>query len=485
MIKETIYLFGSGKIFKELFPIIQKDYSVISVADNNSEKWGDTIEGVQIIDPMEIISASDRIFLTVGWGTCVEIILQLEEMGIDKSRIVLPQFSEATGHLHLTSLDGFYELEDRRELHEYDLLCNKDDSGEGTLLFCNFYSVYPINLIQNIKKRNPTLKISLISCNPEYKSDLGEITEHIYFYKTFAELAEILDLLPYYDVFQTLWIERIWALFYQKLRNKCARLNLFVGGSDFYRANSAKLSFKKRLIEVSDCIGVETETVRKDFLSTYPFMKNRTMFVRYGIEYIEQVPMLSPIEKRYKKYRLKPDKIIITCAHNAIPAQRHLEMIRALNMMSQETKDKAEFVFPMTYGDFSYADDIEAELKKTSMDYHVFRDFMEYRDLAEYISISDIYIHVQTTDSLSTTMLEEMYAGAIAVMGSWLPYDALRERGINFVTVGDISDLTEAVANVIENCSEYKEKYSKNSDLIYEMSSWENMSKEWIKAWTV
>jgi glycosyltransferase involved in cell wall biosynthesis len=311
--------------------------------------------------------------------------------------------------------------------------------------------------------------------------------EHIYCYNTVEELTHILDALPHYRVFQTLWVESIWAFFSKKMRKKCERLNLFIGGSDYYRASPGKLEFKRRLIEVADIIGIETETVRDDFIHTYPEAKDKIAMLRYGLEYIEKEEYMPPLDERFCHWGIPEGKMVFTCAHNAVRAQRHIEMIRALNKMPDSILDKSFFVFPMTYGDSngSYIDEVEKELEQTNLNYKIYREYMDSSEFADLISLSDLYIHVQTTDTLSTTMLEELYKGAVAVMGSWFPYDALEQRGIFYVKVDSIDELTETVTDVVEHYAEYKEKCANNRKIIHEMSSWDNMSKEWMKAWTL
>lgn len=487
MTKERVYLFGAGKKCREMLPILKEQYNIIGIVDNNIDRWNSEFEGLHILEPKKIWGVSEKILITTSWGYFDEIRRQLQKSGIADELIVLAEFSSRENKIHLFPNKQEGAVTSYKDLVDYDLLGGKKDSGEGVLLLCGFYTVYVINLINNIKKRNKDYSISLLTNSLGFKENLREKADHIYYYETNLELDDILEKLPEYNVFQTLWIESIWAMHYQKIRKKCKRLNLFVGGSDLYRAGDKKLKLKKRLIDVSDIIGIETEAIRDDFLKVFPEMRDRVVLFRYGIEYIEQEKFLRPKEVIYKRWGFSSEKLIITCAHNAVPEQQHEKIISALSRMPQNIRDAAVYVFPMTYGnsDESYVDHVETMLKDTGMDYRIIRDFMPYLELAEYISISSIYINVQTTDALSTTILEEMYAGAVAVTGTWLPYMGLREKGIDFVAVDTIDDLTEIVADIITNYSEYKEKFSRNREIIYEMSSWDNMSKEWLKVWSL
>lgn len=108
---------------------------------------------------------------------------------------------------------------------------------------------------------------------------------------------------------------------------------------------------------------------------------------------------------------------------------------------------------------------------------------MKFKEMAMYALVSDIMIHVQRTDQLSSTMLEEMYAGSVVIAGSWLPYQHLREKGIYFLEVNTVSDVTPLLENVVEHLDEYRDKCALNSTLVYANSSWDILSEKWYALW--
>ena len=122
-------------------------------------------------------------------------------------------------------------------------------------------------------------------------------------------------------------------------------------------------------------------------------------------------------------------------------------------------------------------------LSKSGLEFVVFTDFMDFQDMAEYALISDIMLHVQTTDQLSSTMLEEIYAESIVIAGKWLPYSSLHEMGIYFLDVDEIKDITCLLEDVVMNINEYKQRCRGNSDIVWNHSSWNALAPKWHALW--
>ena len=162
-----------------------------------------------------------------------------------------------------------------------------------------------------------------------------------------------------------------------------------------------------------------------------------------------------------------------------------MEIIKALNELSEDIQKQIVCVFPMTYPDVfdSYREEVCNILQKMGFDTVVLKEFMDLYAMSEYALISDIMIHVQTTDQLSSTMLEEMYAGSVVIAGSWLPYKALHEMEIYFLDVDMISDVTAVLEDVVINMGTYKEKCKGNAELVWQHSSWDVLAPKWRVLW--
>ena len=186
-----------------------------------------------------------------------------------------------------------------------------------------------------------------------------------------------------------------------------------------------------------------------------------------------------------EKYHIPLNKIVVTCGHNANSAHQHREIIKALNRLPENIRRQIVCVFPMTYPDIfdSYREEVCNILQKAEFNSVVLTEFMDFCAMAEYALISDIMIHVQTTDQLSSSMLEEMYAGSVVIAGSWLPYKFLHEMGIYFLDVDTISDVTLVLEGVVSNMDIHKEKCKGNAELVWNHSSWDVLAPKWRVLW--
>ena len=174
------------------------------------------------------------------------------------------------------------------------------------------------------------------------------------------------------------------------------------------------------------------------------------------------------------------------CGYNAGEAHQHLQMIRALEAMDASLKSKIFLLFPMTYpkGQDSYIESVKEKLNDSGINYRILTDYRNPKAMAELEMTADMLLTVQKTDQLSSTMLEVLYAGRVVIAGSWLPYGNLREKGMIFWSVDEMDNLTETVAEAVENYQAYKEKCSVNKRIVYELSSWNIAVERWNELWS-
>lgn len=87
-----LILFGSGVYAQRFFALYGMDYPVYAVLDNNSEKWGQEISGIQIYGPQllrRLDPAEYKVLICVKRH--MPIIKQLEEMGVIRYSVFDPQ----------------------------------------------------------------------------------------------------------------------------------------------------------------------------------------------------------------------------------------------------------------------------------------------------------------------------------------------------------------------------------------------------------
>lgn len=364
------------------------------------------------------------------------------------------------------------------------------------LLLCSYESTYVTQLWENIKRCCPGIKLSLLtksSAKYYYQSKIIlEKEEKIYFYRSssvrfWLETEKNLRKLPEFDIIHSLWMEKTWGWHARTLKRKTNYWFCSVGGSDLYR-DSKKLAYKTYQLNIlnhADWFSSENSETKKEFLKTYG-QKYETVphtINRFGVDIFDAIIRRKNSGKQDKHFFNVPtNKIIICCGYNANSAHQHITIIKILKRLPQSMLEKLFFIFPMTYGENpkGYTKKIRDALNELTNNYVILEKFMNTDEMAAVVESTDIMIHVQTTDQMSSTMLAHMFNGNVVIAGSWLPYNSLKERGIYFVNVNKIEELDKVLTDVIENLELYKNKCNENKALVYAMSSWDSCIKEWV-----
>ena len=157
-----------------------------------------------------------------------------------------------------------------------------------------------------------------------------------------------------------------------------------------------------------------------------------------------------------------------------------MKMLDAIEKLPLEILKKFCILIPMTYcGTEEYIDSVRKRANNVINGSVILTRFLSTEEMAEIAAVTDIMVHVQTTDQLSSAMLSHMYCGNVVIAGSWLPYDTLRSKEIEFISIDSISELTKQLEEVISNMEYWKNLCKKNAEIVYKMSSWEYSAKEW------
>ena len=85
---EKIILFGSGNFTKRFIAMYRKEYPIYIVIDNNNEKWGRTIDGIEIKSPEILKNISENEYRII---VCIKkfhsVVKQLDSLGFRNYRI--------------------------------------------------------------------------------------------------------------------------------------------------------------------------------------------------------------------------------------------------------------------------------------------------------------------------------------------------------------------------------------------------------------
>lgn len=256
-------------------------------------------------------------------------------------------------------------------------------------------------------------------------------------------------------------------------------------GSDFYRTSNFIKNIQKLLYKKAHVITFTNPLTKNSFIEYYKDFKNKSYVCRFGLKTLEFIDKNRDINKKELRKYLGYDleKIIVTCGYNSTKEQQHEKIINNLIKLPKEILEKAQFVFPMTYGDIIHKEKIKSILNQTNLDYIVLEEFLYRDDNANIKLASDIMINILETDSFSGSMQEFLYANNIIITGEWLPYEVFDNAGIHYVKIDDINELYLELKKVIDSDIQTFDT-SKNKNIISELSLWSNTIESWLDAYT-
>lgn len=373
----------------------------------------------------------------------------------------------------------------------------KQEKKMKILLLCSFYSGFVTQLFNYVRQYYPQVKYSLLTRQEYVKDYMNEISlrddEEIYGFLTRNQLELKIEIwkLPHFDIIHALWMESFWGWNAIMLKRKASYWWCSIGGSDLYRFSKIPIEYflQKRIIKRVDRFSSENEETREFFYEVYgeKYRKVPHDICRYGVDILESIDKIcgNSAYSRQITDKFPQDKLIILCGTNARVEHNHKEIIKAIQNMDYSCREKCFFVFPMTYpsGCEEYISQIETSIKQVTSSYVILKKYMNVDEMAELAIATDIMIHVQTTDQLSSAMISHMYHGNLVIAGAWLPYESLKKNGVYFRSINSLEDLSDTMDDTVGNMDFYKDKCSHNMNIIHELSSWSAVVKDWYQVY--
>jgi glycosyltransferase involved in cell wall biosynthesis len=270
-------------------------------------------------------------------------------------------------------------------------------------------------------------------------------------------------------------------------KNKQARIVWSYWGSDLYRNNSVALHLIKKFQPIVSCYTFCSSSLINKFVSIYG-EHGSMQYVDFGVTAYDEID--SEQEKTdYKKKNKKifgfpEEKYVVALGYNGGENQQHIKMIHSFRDLDEEIKDKIHLFLHFAYGisNDNYIREVTDEVKKSGCTYTINCDFMDCHEIAKLRTSVDVFVHAQTTDALSSSMLEYIYSGVIVLNASWLVYPDLDTRGIDYIKFDDFEQLTSRITELIQNIETYKKHTNENKSALYKMNSWNAVKERWYKA---
>lgn len=267
---------------------------------------------------------------------------------------------------------------------------------------------------------------------------------------------------------------------------KDARVVVSYWGSDLLRASNLALLTMRPLLKRADVITVETDFVRKRLSELFAGrFDDKVMLATFGTKNAEIMHAFVQSHTREeckKKFGLPADKLCIFCGYNGSRSHRHVEITNLLETLPQEAKDRLCLVFHCGYSlSEDYRSELEALTQDSLLECRLISDFLTGEELAALRMCADVMLNLQPTDSISTSMLETLEAGAIVVKGDWLVYPELEKRGAYLLSIPSMEALPSIICDIAENLDGYREKTRQNRGIVL-MQSWNTVREGWLEA---
>lgn len=295
------------------------------------------------------------------------------------------------------------------------------------------------------------------------------------YYRRYVALKKEVD----FDYIICLFVNPFFLKCAEKIAFKSTKIIPCFIGSDLFRARKLVLNKISRWIKDTESICVCGTEKLNDFYKENILERGADKVIGFGISQIEEIDRIAVREENQKETFLGIDCDYTTIAigYNGSLAMQHNKVLDIIDSIEEIKQKKVCLVLPMTYQKHKlYTKKLKAKLENMGIKYLILEDFLDSRGMARLWLSVDIFIHAQTSDSFSASMLESIYAGCEVINGSWLKYQELDNWGIQYSRFEEFNELTHILKEKIYN---FKRNECKNKALIRERASWENCRKEW------
>ena len=371
------------------------------------------------------------------------------------------------------------------------------------LLVGDANSVHIHGFICAMKKKDPGLiidvfAVKLLKRKPLCADKVYEIKLISWYARFFNKGTRFLSYLPFYfwhkyylKKYDVIFIHYLTPYYYRFVkfykRNTTKLISVF-WGSDLFRIKERDIPKVRKIIELSDVINLTTDEMYKEYCQIFRMTDNKeiTNFM-FGMSVLDDLIELedkimdrqSFISELSSGIDITPKTKIVTIGYNGAPEQQHIKIIE--NLEKKEWEDTL-FIFPITYGGTKkYHMRLEKALKESSLNWILITKFLSNRQVAKLRYVTDVFIQLQPTDALSAATQEHLFAGNRVIVGSWLPYKTLIDKGVVYHTVNFVDEIVVKLEEVLHSGLLPSKIKEKNRKAIAEMSAWSELIEPWMR----
>lgn len=248
-------------------------------------------------------------------------------------------------------------------------------------------------------------------------------------------------------------------------------------GSDFYKRNETQRNKMIPYLNFASKIIFSNPNMKGFFTDFYNNYYSKCHVLATGLDILSKIDQLE-IEDSSKKnlkqeLNINPNKKVITIGYSSHSDNHQVEIIEHIaSRIGKNKLDNLHFVFPLTYGDINYKQQIIASAKKNNFDFTALTTPLSKEQIAKFRLVSEIMIHLRDTDQFSGSFQEYLYTNNVVITGKWLPYQFIVDKGIYLHTLSKLDELSDTLEYILANIDNESEKSYGNKRIIAEISHW-------------
>lgn len=287
-----------------------------------------------------------------------------------------------------------------------------------------------------------------------------------------------------YDLCHIHLVDIVSVVLINRLRKRSKTLVASIWGGDFYRRSPRMMKLQERVYRAVDYITFTTKETMNAFDSYYEGRyHDKLRLCMFGLLAVEELKKLTLTKEECReRLEIPKDAVVVAIGYNRTPQHRHIQILKSLWNLQDKLPRNIFLAFHMAYGrNEEYVRTAKEKFAASGFQGKFFEEYASPRDVAIFRKACDVMIQVQTTDVLSGSMLEHLYAGNVVITGDWLPYGALDELGLTTIKVSEVSEVGRKLLYVLENLKEWQAKNETARENIYEFASWDRNIDSWAR----
>lgn len=261
------------------------------------------------------------------------------------------------------------------------------------------------------------------------------------------------------------------------LKRTTKELIITFWGSDFYKRNKTQRNKMIPYLNFASKIIFSNPNMKGNFTDYYKNYYSKCHVLATGLDILSKIDLLG--NKNLQKKDLKkalnidPKKTVITIGYSSHTDNHQVEIIEHIAKKIDNNKlENLHFVFPLTYGDIEYKQQIISTATNYKLDFTALTMPLSKEQIAKYRVVSNIMIHLRDTDQFSGSFQEYLYTNNVVITGKWLPYQFIVDKGIYLHSLNKLDDLSNTLEYILENLDNESVKSNGNKRIIAEISHW-------------